>query len=97
MNFIFDLVFLWNCFHVGVCILMFSFIKRRLILSVSLLLIPVFMETIKELTNSEITAAVPVTITFYAAYDSCTENKCHYSTIISSALEVSNFSFCSTE
>jgi hypothetical protein len=67
---------------------MFSFTKMRFILSVSLFLIPVFKETLKELTNSEITAVVPVNISFYAAHDSCTENKCHYSIIISSALEV---------
>jgi hypothetical protein len=76
---------------------MFSFTKRRFILSVAIFLIPDCKETIKELTNSEIAAVVTVNISFYAAHDSCIENKCHYSTIISSALEVSNLSFCSTE
>jgi hypothetical protein len=76
---------------------MFSFAKRRFILSVSIFLIPVFKETIIDLTNSEITAVVTVNVSFYAAHYFCTENKCHYSTIISSALEVSNLSFCSTE
>jgi hypothetical protein len=71
--------------------------KRRFILSVSIFLIPDFKETIKELTNSKTAAVVSVNISFYAAHDSCTGNKCHYSTIISSALEVSSLSFCSTE
>jgi hypothetical protein len=71
--------------------------KWRFILHVSIFLIPIFKETIKELTNSEITAVVTVTISFYAAHDSHTESTGHYSTIISSALEVSNLSFCSTE
>jgi len=39
---------------------MFSFTKRRFILSVSVFLIPDFKETIKELTNSKIAAVVSV-------------------------------------
>jgi len=78
-------------------ILMFSFTKRRFILHVSIFLIPVFKGKIKELKNSGITAVVTVTISFCAAHDSCTGNKCHYSTTISSALEVSNLSFRSTK
>ena len=33
-----------------------------------------FKETVKELTDSEITAVVTVPISFYATHDSCTEN-----------------------